>query len=156
MNHLDALLSLCRAPISEIEKIGVYTITSRTNGKIYVGSASRERSPGLERYWVNQLDSVNDGFNLCYPGSYIEKHGLNEPYIRLNKYQLAELREVITGCRAHRQVGKKERIRLRLEKESNNIYENYWNGYGSIKSFAEEFNVTRKAIKNIIYRDQNG
>lgn len=113
----------------DLNKTGVYTITSKVNGKIYVGSTAKgfekrwvqhywalrtekhfnihlQRHVNIhgieslkfeileeclpqfvlssERFWINQLNSVNDGFNKCYPESL--KIGKNHPrYITFNQ-----------------------------------------------------------------------
>lgn len=121
--RLSDLHKLHNCTDEELVQTGVYTITSKINGKMYVGSASQsvgisdahlgfrsrfghhvyclvnnkhwnsylqnhvnkygiddlkfeiletckpELALGLERYWVNMLGTISNGFNLCFPDS---------------------------------------------------------------------------------------
>lgn len=135
-SKIDGLHNCSR---EELKQVGVYTITSKINNRIYVGSTRRNTGvsvghfgfkarwedhvtslirnkhynkhlqrhvnkygiedlyfeilevcdvafvESLERYWINQLDSVNTGFNQCYTTTH--RFGKSHPgYIDLDNF----------------------------------------------------------------------
>lgn len=148
---------------------GVYTITSKSTGRIYVGSASQingsySNDIGFHRRWRRHIYELsNNNHNNKFLQSHVNKYGLNDllfeiieiydPEIceHMELYWINMLDTVKDGFNLtyHTKLSRGKSHPAYKKLNDNSIIEEYNNGK-SIRSISKMFNCSTKKISSVL------